>query len=710
LCNRNCSCAFGGARHAILFAGNSGRANGAGFIGLVEDTKFSVDRGFYDTPFSLSITCATAGAEIRYSTNGSLPSTTNGFVFTSPIQITGNSFIRAAAFLPNYVPSDIDTHSYIFLRDVLRQSNNIPNYPTVWQASYPADYGMDSNIVNHPVYGATISNDLRSIPSLMIVSDHNGLWNATTGIYPNSTSTGDAWDRAGSLELIDGSGHTEFAITAKIAMHGNASRDNVRTPKHSMHASFNSDYGPTKLSYDWFGGGITVHDGIVFRSCGFVDGWAGRYADNTIYTSAETGEQFRGLRYRPENTCYLRDVWVKESFRDMGWLASRSAYVHLYINGLYWGLYQPSERVNASYFALHEGGQEGAWDVVVGEDNNGPPVLVDGSLTDWNALLALANAGVTTEAAYAAITNRIDIDNLIDYMMVHILAESEDWPRHNWYVAHRRATNGVPGTKFICTVWDQELTLDRLVRDASRNRINSGSTGGEVYSPARIYSQLRAWPEFRVRFGDRVQKHLFNGGALTPSNNVARLLGPAAIIRNALVGESARWGDARKTGVPAGQIGTGQTFTRDEWWQPEIDKLATNFLPRLTADNVARFRSGNLYPLIGAPNFNQFGGSVSNGFNLAIAHTNASGVIYFTTDGSDPRVYGSGGCGGECSEFFRACADQRADGRAFTRPQWNELERARRSGVFSAPGFVEARAHGDHVSPARPADDERQRV
>ena len=45
-----------------------------------------------------------------------------------------------------------------------------------------------------------------------------------------------------SLELIDGSSHTEFAITAKIAMHGNASRDNVRTPKHSMHASFNSDY------------------------------------------------------------------------------------------------------------------------------------------------------------------------------------------------------------------------------------------------------------------------------------------------------------------------------------------------------------------------------------------------------------------------------------------------------------------------------------
>ena len=47
----------------------------------------------------------------------------------------------------------------------------------------------------------------------------------------------------------------------------------------------------------------------------------------------------------------LADVWVKESFRDMGWLSSRSEYVHLYLNGLYWGVYQPSEAIDASYFA-----------------------------------------------------------------------------------------------------------------------------------------------------------------------------------------------------------------------------------------------------------------------------------------------------------------------------------------------------------------------
>ncbi|MFM1768214.1 MAG: hypothetical protein RJA22_743 [Verrucomicrobiota bacterium] len=622
--------------------------NGPGLVGLVADTKFSVNRGFHFAPFFLSITTATAGAQIRWTTNGSAPSPVNGNLYTTPFPITGQSFVRAAAFKPGFVPSDVDTHSYLFLRDILRQSNNLPGYPAAWQAGYPADYGMDSNLVHHPVYGATLTNDLRSLHTLCIVSEQNGLWNSVTGIYPNPTSVGPAWERAASLELIASNNTTEFALPCQIELHGNASRDNVRTPKHSLRLSFSGDYGPAKLRYDWFGGGVETHDKIILRSCGFVDGWAGRYADTNLYVSTETGETFRGLRYRPETTCYLRDVWVKESFRAMGWTASRSAYVHLYLNGLYWGLYQPSERIDASYWSQHAGGAEGAWDVLVGNDFNQPPDIVDGTNTSWNAVLALANAGVTNDAAYQAIGAEVDLDNLIDFMLLHIFAESEDWPFHNWYLARRRPTNGLPGTKWTCTIWDQELTLDRLVR---RDRTGVGVTGGEVYSPARVYNQLRPWPEFRRQFGDRVQKHLFTGGALTPSNSVARLLGQAALIRSAVVGESARWGDARKTGVPAGQIGTGQTFTRDEYWQPEIDKLSTNFLPRLTADNIARLRATGLYPTVGAPTFSQHGGAVPAGFSLAITHTNPAGTIYYTTDGADPRTYGSGAVAGSAQAY-----------------------------------------------------------
>ena len=42
-----------------------GAPNSANFVrGFVRDTKFSVDRGFYEAPFTLTIDCATPGATI----------------------------------------------------------------------------------------------------------------------------------------------------------------------------------------------------------------------------------------------------------------------------------------------------------------------------------------------------------------------------------------------------------------------------------------------------------------------------------------------------------------------------------------------------------------------------------------------------------------------------------------------------------------------
>ena len=624
-----------------------GLANDAGYLGLVADTKFSVDRGFYDTPFSLSITCATAGAEIRFTLDGSPPSPTNGAVFTAPLQIAGHSFVRAAAFYPNFVPSDVDTHTYIFLGDVLRQSNNLAGYPTSWQASYPADYEMDTNLVNHPYYGPQLSNDLRALPVLSLVSEHDGLWGPTRGIYNHPTSlhdpaTGQDWERAASAELIlpEGTnGKTAFALNCAVRIEGNASRDNVRTAKHSFRLLFKSDYGPSQLTYDWFPGPVNQFDNLVLRAAGFTDGWPSRYADNAFYTNAGSGEVFRGLRYRPETSTYLRDVFVKDTHRAMGWLASRSDWVHLFVNGLYWGIYNPSERLDSSYMAHHAGGIEPDWDVLVGDDSLFVAMPTDGTKDDWSAMMALVNAGVTSEAAYQAIAALVDLDSLIDYFLVHIFVEAEDWPQHNFYCVHRHAngTNGLPATRWQFLTWDQEIALDPRVR---RDRVNVSNAD----TPAKIYAQLRAWPEFRVRFGDRIQKHFFNGGALTPSNNIARFAARASVITNALVAESARWGDAREFTI-GGNPGTGVTFTRDEWWVPELQKLWTNLFPTLNDTNLARFRANSLYPLTRAPEFSQFGGGVPAGFTLAITHANAAGTIYFTTDGSDPRAYGAGAVG-----------------------------------------------------------------
>ena len=62
-----------------------GTANATTFTGLVADTSFSVDRGFYDAPFEVEITTVTESATIRYTLDGSPPSESHGSVYDGPI-------------------------------------------------------------------------------------------------------------------------------------------------------------------------------------------------------------------------------------------------------------------------------------------------------------------------------------------------------------------------------------------------------------------------------------------------------------------------------------------------------------------------------------------------------------------------------------------------------------------------------------------------
>ncbi len=105
----------GGGSNVFFATPTPGSPNLAGFVAFVEDTKFNVSRGFYDRPFDLSITCVTPDVTIKYTTNGVPPSASNGLTYSAPIPIRGTSTIRAIALKNGYVPSNVDSETYIFL-------------------------------------------------------------------------------------------------------------------------------------------------------------------------------------------------------------------------------------------------------------------------------------------------------------------------------------------------------------------------------------------------------------------------------------------------------------------------------------------------------------------------------------------------------------------------------------------------------------------
>ena len=92
-----------------------GGANGLQVPGFVEDTVFSVNRGFFSAPFTVHITCATPGAAIYYTANGSEPTTSSTpYPGAAGIPISATTVLRAKAFSSPLAPTNTDTQTYIF--------------------------------------------------------------------------------------------------------------------------------------------------------------------------------------------------------------------------------------------------------------------------------------------------------------------------------------------------------------------------------------------------------------------------------------------------------------------------------------------------------------------------------------------------------------------------------------------------------------------
>ena len=601
-----------------------GAPNGSSSItGVVANVNFSVERGFFDLPFTLLLTTLTPNATIRYTTDGSSPTESTGTIYNNALQISQSTILRAAAFKANMLPALVGTHTYIYLSNVLNQPTNPPGFPiNVWNLSgQTSDYGMDRRIVTNSLYSNTITSDLLSLPALSIVLRTEDMFGGSgvKGIYTNTVQN-NLTEVPCSIELINPDGSDGFQIDAGIRQHGGSSRNNPM--KKPFGLKFRGKYGAGKLIFPLFPDTpVDEFNSLVLRP-----------DYNNAWTHSSAGE---GLQ-RSRGTL-VRDAFYKDVFGAMGALSSHSRYVHLYINGLYWGVYNPCEDPDNDFAASHLGGDGSQYDAVKGA---GSALSVDGDLVAYNAMLALNNSGLANLAQYEAIQEHLDVLQYADYMVHQLYGGNNDWgTRQNW-AAVRPRTNGGQ-FKFVC--WDSE----RVLEGTNDNKIGT--------SPENLQANLILNAEYKLLFADRIHKHLFNDGALTPVRLAKMWRARASQIDRAIVGETARWGDATFGGKPAlsplpyPSYTTSLPYTREENWLGEQGRLLTNYFPFRTAIALNQFRSAGWYPFLDAPEFYQFGGRVASGFNLVI--TSAASTIYYTLNGTDPRVYGSGAVSGSATAY-----------------------------------------------------------
>ncbi len=601
------------------------------FAGVVAAPKASVSSGFFRQPFAVSLTTTTPEAIIRFTLDGSEPTATSGIFYTGLVEVVASPSravinLRAVALRSGYLASHVSTWSYFFPDHVLTQPAAPEGWPTNWTTadgfvSVAADYEMDPQVLTNAAYAEGVRQALTNLPTLSLVMNADDLFSQTRGIYSNPSpppATDAAWERPLSAELVFPDGRRGFQMNAGVRLQGGSSRDANRTSKHSLRLFFRDDYGNGTLEHPLF-----------------PDSAAGRF--DTLILDAGLNHTWH---YRPTTTQrtqaqYVRDLFVSDLHHATGHPSPHGRFVNLYLNGLFWGLYNLHERPDADFAATYFGGDKADYDVV--RNTDGFEVL-QGDSVAWTAMMALANPGLSDNAQYEQLQQYLDVPALIDYMIVNIYAGNTDWPTHNWYAFRQRA----PGAGFQFAVWDAEWTL--LDPNENVSGVNVANT------PAQLYAYLRNNDEFRLQFADRVQRHFFNGGTFFVDTNhpavdpqhpernrpAALYLNRIAEIDPAIILESARWGD----NAPGSE---NRPHTRDNEWLAELNRLRTSYFPQRSRIVLDQFRMGGLYPgMFGtpAPAFNRHGGAVTCGFNLTM--TAPKGVMYFTTDGSDPRDYGTG--------------------------------------------------------------------
>ena len=641
---KDISCAVDASGNAVYFVTPTpGAANGPSVLGFVEDPTVNIPRGFYSISQSVSINCATPGANIRYTLDKSTPTETNGIDYNGPITVSGTTVLRARAFKANMLSSNVLTETYFYLNDVLNQVYPSGTAPTGWPVNGSSSlngqvmrYGLNATL-KVQYTAQQIIDGLRQIPTVSIVTDQANLTDQAAGIYNNAYNEGIAWERPASVEYFNADGTTGFQIDCGLRIRGGYSRyDNY--PKHAFRLFFRQTYGKGSLVFPLHSTGTTEFESIDLRT-----------EENYHYSNTTSAE----------NTA-THEVFCRDVQGLVGKPTTRSRSVQLYVNGLYWGLYMTEERAQQDYAATYFGGSSDDYDVVqtagvsggyTYEVSNGTS---DAWLQTWT--LARACAASPTNENYFKLQGRnaagaidpalpvyIDAESLAGTMLLYYYTGDNDAPlsgflggteANNWRGIRSR-TAGQPWVFFL---HDCEHTLMRSSWSDQRvsafvSTLSSANRSNFLYSnPEWVFEDLAQNPEFKIKIADVAQKYFLNGGPLTYASTLPVFNARAAEIDKAIIPDITRWGQ-----------NTSQTYAA---WQSQISGIRTNFLPGRAASIITQLKARGFYPSVSPPTFSQRGGRVIPAFQLTLSiPAGQTGTIYFTKDGSDPRAIGGAAAG-----------------------------------------------------------------
>jgi len=516
---------------------------------------FSVERGFHDSPFEVTITASSLASQIRFTLDGTAPSDSEGEPYTGPVHIESTTTLRAVAYANDRELSRVTTHSYVFLADVVQQPE------------------LHTEFTEDPDRRDRILRALTAAPSVFLSA--NAPLNVTDEVR-------------GSIEFLLPDGSDGVQIDGGLAYVGGHSAGAF--PKKNIRLYFRGRYGATRLEYP------------IFRDTRYGDSAAQSFRRLQLHSGSHDSLFYLGARNQPPSDAqYLRNPFMYDAQFEMGNLSLHSRFVHVYLNGTYWGHYNLIERPHPAFLADYLGGEEEDYEAI----NKGVDP-VGSSAPAWEHITA-------SVSDFEESKRYVDMGNFVDYNLLNFYAGNDwDWnPNQNWMGGGPRAPDS-GGYKFFS--WDSDIIF-RLLED------NSSNNGG----PGNLFGGYLQNDEFRELVATRIHRHFFDDGLLTPAG-VRRIYDRlAAEVESTLAPEPARW----QWTVP---------WSIENQWAAEQQRLRENFFPQRTRVVIDQLRQAGWYPEAEAPRVHPNGGVLAEDSEIFLSAL--EGVIYYTTDGTDPRLPG----------------------------------------------------------------------
>jgi len=642
------------------------KAEGVHLLPEAEPVYFDKSSGFYTFLFTAKIYGAGVGDTIKYTLDGSDPRySSKAITRTSPVSVTinpasveggrgttGGVVVRASKYKSGFAPGKPVTRTYIFLNEVINQTHPGGSWPTYNINGQQIDLAMDANITSDARFKDYMDDALLDIPTISVTTDPAHLFDPQTGIYVNAKYHGRDWERPANIELVNPDGSPGFSVDAGLRIRGGWSR-HPEFAKHAFRLFFRSEYGAGKLRFPLFGDeGVDEFDKIDLRT-------------SQNYSWSKGG--WEGIH----NTMN-RDVFSRDCQRDMNQPYTRSRYYHLYLNGLYWGIFQSQERPEGDYSETYFGGDKENYDVIkvdIGEDWNIYEIeATDGNTDAWEEIWNMSQAGFASNLNYfkllglsmtgavdTSLNVWVDIDNLIDYMLVIFYAGNFDAPvskfssnynPNNFFAIYDR-TKKREGFKFFAHDAEHTLLTDPVSPGVglNENRVNIGNISNQrmnvtyfgKFHPQWLHHKLTANQEYRIRFADRVYRHFFNGGVFDPDSCIKRFKQTSDQLDLAIIAESARWGD----------IGAWPARNRVNDWLPAVNRVINDYMPFRSGIVLNQLLDENLYIALKPPLFKKSGAEItdysriiSSAYDFSVENPNSGGSILYTVDGTDPRAIG----------------------------------------------------------------------